>query len=337
MRRQRPQATTDLIDAILAGTAPDGVRFAGTLDLSRQEALRTLPAGMRVHRLSLDDCPNLTALPADLHCDELHVRRTPLTTFPEDLQVGYGCYAAGCTQLTSLPPNFTTGTLDLHGCTALEALPEGISCNFVNVADCAAFSHWPRRGAIALGYLRLTNCTLVSELPPWLTTLSTLDVTGCVRLTALPDGLTVSSWIDLAGSGLTSLPPSLAGAALRWRGVPISHRIAFQPETITAQEIADEPNVERRRVMVERVGYERYLQMTEATILDADHDTGGVRQLLHIDQGADEDLVLLAVQDPSTGNRYFLRVPPAMTSCQQAAAWVAGFDHPADYHPIVET
>lgn len=32
-----------------------------------------------------------------------------------------------------------------------------------------------------------------------------------------------------------------------------------------------------------------------------------------------------------------LRAPPTMASCHQAAAWVAGFDNPDDYRPLVET
>jgi hypothetical protein len=34
---------------------------------------------------------------------------------------------------------------------------------------------------------------------------------------------------------------------------------------------------------------------------------------------------------------YALRVPPTMRSCRQAAAWMAGFDDPDDYRPLVET
>jgi len=40
---------------------------------------------------------------------------------------------------------------------------------------------------------------------------------------------------------------------------------------------------------------------------------------------------------PSTGRQSVLRVPPDMETCQQAAAWVAGFDDPKNYRPQVET
>jgi hypothetical protein len=51
----------------------------------------------------------------------------------------------------------------------------------------------------------------------------------------------------------------------------------------------------------------------------------------------DEPLMCLAVKCPSTGRDYFLRVPPTMRTCHQAAVWIAGYDDPSDYKPLVET
>src|SRR5262249_27154609 len=97
------------------------------------------------------------------------------------------------------------------------------------------------------------------------------------------------------------------------------------------------PNVEKRRVMLERMGYERFLADAHVETLDEDQDAGGPRRLLRVPLEADEPLVCLAVRDPSTGRQYVLRVPPTMTRCQQAMAWMAGFENPADYHPLAET
>jgi hypothetical protein len=47
--------------------------------------------------------------------------------------------------------------------------------------------------------------------------------------------------------------------------------------------------------------------------------------------------VCVSVLCPSTGRQYIIRVPPEMTSCHQAVAWVAGFDDPALYRPLAET
>lgn len=47
--------------------------------------------------------------------------------------------------------------------------------------------------------------------------------------------------------------------------------------------------------------------------------------------------VCVSVQCPSTGRRYLIRVPPNTRTCHQAAAWIAGFDDPRKYNPIIET
>jgi hypothetical protein len=96
-------------------------------------------------------------------------------------------------------------------------------------------------------------------------------------------------------------------------------------------------NAEVRRVMLERMGYERFLRDAGAKVLDRDTDAGGPRQLLRVPLPDDEPLVCLAVFDPSTGRRYLLRVPPRIRTCHQAAAWIAGFDNPENYQPVVET
>lgn len=164
-----------------------------------------------------------------------------------------------------------------------------------------------------------------------------LDPRDCAGIWALPDGLTVSSWVDVAGTGITSLPRSPDDVRLRWRGVRVDARIAFLLETITAQEVPAGPNAERRRVMVERTGYERFFAGAKARVLDADDDPGGERRLLKVAMDGDEDLVCLQVSCPSTGRRYVIRVPPGTRTCHAAAAWVAGFDDPDDYHPLADT
>jgi hypothetical protein len=124
---------------------------------------------------------------------------------------------------------------------------------------------------------------------------------------------------------------------VRWRGVAIDHRIAFRPETLTSEEVLKEKNAERRRVMIERMGSDEFFRQAKPKVLDTDKDAGGKRQLLRVPLEGDEDIVCLACSCPSTGRNYFLRVPPDMKSCHQAAAWMAGFDDPDKYHPVVET
>ncbi len=342
---------------ILAGQAPAGLVVDGHLRLSDQVALRALPSGLtapsldlsgctqlealpeglNVRRLKLSGCAALRELPAGLRCYELEARDTALVALPEDLSVEYKLDLARCFALERLPDNLTVGSLILSECTALEALPEGLSVYFLDIAGCTRLERWPQRAAVRIGRLNARGCVRVSSLPGWLSELSQLDVSGCTALADLPAGLRVTSWLDIAHTAIGWLPAGVRGARLRWRGVPITERIAFQPETITAEEVLGEQNAELRRVLLERMGYERFLAQARAQVVDRDRDAGGERRLLRVPLVNDEPLVCVAVLCPSTGRQYLIRVPPNMRTCRQAVAWIAGFDNPDDYRPIKET
>jgi len=242
-----------------------------------------------------------------------------------------------CLQLRSLPEGLTAGSISLRNCTSLVALPEKLSTWFLDLTGCNRFETWPNDGTIRHGSLVLRGCAGISTLPGWIGRLAQLNLTDCARLREIPDGIVVTSWVDIGGTRITGLPPSMAGAALRWRGVRVDERIAFHPEQLTAKEALAEPNAELRRVMIERMGYLRFAQEAKAEVLDKDQDVGGPRQLLAIDLQQDEPLVGLSCHCPSTGRQYFLRVPPKMKTCHQAAAWMAGFDDPSLYRPQIET
>jgi hypothetical protein len=161
-----------------------------------------------------------------------------------------------------------------------------------------------------------------------------IELSDCPQIDFLPEWLTVTSSIDVANTGLNGLPTWFAKCELLWRGVRVDERIVFRPETITAEEIVGERNAERRRVMLERMGLERFFRDVRYEVLDADR--GGDRQLLNL-RFDDEDLRVLAVTCPSTRRNYFIRVPPFVNGCHEAAAWIAGFDNPDEYRPVVDT
>jgi hypothetical protein len=333
---EKPIASAAARRQILAGTAPEGMKVSGHLDLSaHKEPLRLpaglqvqsldlsscsnltlLPDGLTVRHLNLDGCARLTTLPDNLRCDYLQFRDGPLRSLPARLGVLYKLDLQDCTQLVSLPERLRVQTLILRGCTGLTRLPQELEACVVDAADCTALSDWPG---------------------PVRTRIDQLDVSGCTRLGHLPDGLQVTGWLDLARSGITALPNSLRGTRLRWRGVFVDERIVFRPETLTAEEVLTEQNAERRRVMLEQMGYEQFFQQVNAEVLDTDCDAGGERRLLRVPLQWDEDLVCVSVRCPSTGRQYLLRVPPTVTSCREAVAWVAGFDDPSEYNPVLET
>ncbi len=302
--------------AIRAGRVSRPVRVEGRLDLTKLER---------------------SSLPAGLHCYELDASGSQLTSLPHDLHIDGRLVLDNCQWLATLPDGLSAGSISLRNCPSLRALPENLSTWFLDLTACTRFETWPEQGTIHGGSLILRNCAGIASLPAWIGRLSQLDLGGCVQLREIPDGLVVTGWVDVGGTGIGGLPPSLSGAPLRWRGVRVDERIAFHPEQLTAREALAEKNAERRRVMIERMGYLRFAQEAKARKLDEDKDAGGVRQLLSIELQEDEPLVGLACRCPSTGRQYFLRVPPKMKTCHQAAAWMAGFDDPSLYRPQIET
>ncbi|QEL17966.1 DUF6745 domain-containing protein [Limnoglobus roseus] len=348
-----PLIAEEVADLIRAGEAPPDLKIddplvventaflpsgltVRKLTLANCPDLEELPADLRVRHLEIRDCPKLRTLPAGLACHELKAQSSALVELPDGLQVEFRLDLRGSTALVRLPRGLKIGTLILAGCTALDELPGWLEVTFLDLEGCTRLTGWPRGLVLHCGHLNLVRCTALTSLPP-VRDLARLDLRECSRITKLPAGLGVRSWLDVAGSGLTNLPKSLAGVRLRWRGVTVTERIAFRPETITADEILAEQNTEVRRVMLERVGFEWFFERAKAETLDADRDAGGERKLLRLDLPGDEPLVCLSMACPSTGRRYVLRVPPKTKSCRHAAAWMAGFDDPADYDPLIET
>lgn len=256
---------------------------------------------------------------------------------PVEVSVRFRLDLTNCRSLETLPAGLKVGSLILEGCTKLESLPEDLDVSFLDISECKQLSSWPTTGKIEAGRLRARNCTGLTDLPEWMCSISQLDIRGCTNIQDLPKSLEVSSWIDLADTGIRELPENLSQCALRWKGVPIDDRIAFHPERIHGREILEVANAELRRVMLERIGFERFLFEVDAETLDRDEDPGGERRLLRVEMVDDEPLVCVSVFCPSTARQYVIRVPPDTKSCHQAIAWTAGFDDPSLYRPLVET
>ena len=164
---------------------------------------------------------------------------------------------------------------------------------------------------------------------------------------------------------------SQSGPAVRWADGYANYAIhgvrfddptpILHPETINAERVLVESNVEVRRALIDLMG-ERFVREANFELVHADTErpvtpchvclglrptceacgsTGvfrpeNYRRLLLKRMADDEDMVFLEVVCPSTGKQVLLRVPPDTSSCHQAAAWVAGFDDPSNYRPLVE-
>jgi hypothetical protein len=139
---------------------------------------------------------------------------------------------------------------------------------------------------------------------------------------------------------------SIAGPAVAYpdgwaiyavHGVRVPADIIEKKESITSDRIDNESNAEVRRVMIELMGYERYIFESGAKLIHSD-ETGALYKKEFTD---DEPLVMVHVvnstpEPDGTIKKYLLRVPPQMERARQAVAWT--FDIPEmEYRPLVET
>ena len=108
------------------------------------------------------------------------------------------------------------------------------------------------------------------------------------------------------------------------RGVAVDEQIVMRPETLTIQQIVDkkhEENEERRRIMIERYGWERFLNDVGAVSIDENrNDIEQTYEVLF--QCASPDMVVLMAACPSTAKVFFLEVPAGTKTCQEAQAYL---------------
>ena len=132
-------------------------------------------------------------------------------------------------------------------------------------------------------------------------------------------------------------------------GVRVAERVITAPQTLSVEEFAYEPNLAVRRVMLERFGYERFIQ--EAGLEPVQADCFG--RLYRLDPQcfgspnrpnlgyATEPIALVevvnATPEPDGGRRrYFLCVPPTTRTAHEAVAWTFGL-RPRGYRPNAES
>jgi hypothetical protein len=124
-----------------------------------------------------------------------------------------------------------------------------------------------------------------------------------------------------------------------WQGIRIWREVVEQPSRLNANYIIRQANLERRRVLLERIGYERFLATANAELVQQD-DYG---KLWKTDLQLDDEPVTVvevanATREPDgTFHRYFLRVPPAARTAREAVAWTFGFDKASDYEIAIES
>lgn len=126
-----------------------------------------------------------------------------------------------------------------------------------------------------------------------------------------------------------------------WHGVEVPRVFITNPGELRIDQIINDPNQERTRVMIERFGLERFLRESGAVLVH-ETDRGRLWALEwnpdHPTENGFWDARIRAVEVvcPSTGRRYFLRVPPEIATVDAAVAWTFGMGA-ADYRPDRQT
>lgn len=111
-------------------------------------------------------------------------------------------------------------------------------------------------------------------------------------------------------------------------GIQVTQQIVMAPETLETSQIVQEPNVEIRRIMLERYGFERFINNHPYTRIDTDvvkEQIYGLYQFIWPNED-DEIVKILRVTNSTpepdgSFKNYYLRVPPGIERADDALAW----------------
>lgn len=124
-------------------------------------------------------------------------------------------------------------------------------------------------------------------------------------------------------------------------GVLVNDYVVMEPHKITVEAIESDVNLERKRVMIERFGWIRYLSEKNAKIVDRQTDeiSGTNEVLFKVSLGTRlfgplrvnrpqmrrrVTARVLVCSCPSTGRVYIVEVPSFIKTCEDAQSWLRG-------------
>ena len=114
-----------------------------------------------------------------------------------------------------------------------------------------------------------------------------------------------------------------------WHGIAVPAKLAANRDNLSAEQIVRIDNQELRRLALERLGWQRFLETADAE-LRAQDDYGKLwsTQIRLDGEHAQVVEVVNATPEPDgTHRRYFLRVPPRMSTAREAVAWTFGYEN----------
>jgi leucine-rich repeat protein SHOC2 len=139
--------------------------------------------------------------------------------------------------------------------------------------------------------------------------------------------------IQLNGNELTDLSvlqqlPNLQ--IVRVGGVNLPRRYWCDLDRLPPEWLLNESNMELRRILIDRIGYLQIYNRFGAIVQDTwrQYTLLKTRRFQSFDR---EPMVLLKMVCPSTAHLHILRVPPLVTSAEDAIVWVNHGIHPDDF------
>lgn len=100
--------------------------------------------------------------------------------------------------------------------------------------------------------------------------------------------------------------------------------IVMRPHEQTLEEICNEPNIEVKRIRIERFGWDNFLQKMGAKVVDMSSNVieNTEEALVECQMGSETVRVLIGAC-PSTARLYFMEVPPETKNCFDAQAYLS--------------
>jgi hypothetical protein len=208
-----------------------------------------------------------------------------------------------------------TGNLDWGWLASIDFARKHLKCKLPDAMS-YHLDMWMRLALGATGYLFFSNCCFVYLRP--------IEAFFDERVRLHHEKKAAAQFVD--------------GSALYfWHGIEVEDFVITKPEQISVKMIEKERNIEVRRILIERYGFENYVRHGAFRKIQED-DFGA---LFYKDQHDDEPLMILRVvnstpEPDGSYKKYFLRVPPEVSTAREAVAWTFGME-PDDYGPEKET
>lgn len=121
-------------------------------------------------------------------------------------------------------------------------------------------------------------------------------------------------------------------------GVHVPRKVIVDPKSITKDEFLEVKNAEVRRIVVERIGIDRFVELLDLMTVDEDTINGDAISLVRTrerDPVAMSHIQFVRVRDTSTDRVYHLGVPPHIEGAVEGVAWTFGMSV-EEYNPEVE-